>query len=106
MAAMNTAGGTLRAFVAEQAHDGNFPADFGRRLARAGYVVPHWPRPWGLDASPAEQLEIDEVLRELRVPRPMNPIGIGWAGPTLLVAGTEEQHCSGFGDGRGRSGGG
>ena len=88
---MNTAGETLRAFVAEQAPDGNFPADFGRRLARAGYVVPHWPRPWGLDASPAEQLEIDEVLRELRVPRPMNPIGIGWAGPTLLVAGTDEQ---------------
>ena len=25
------------------------------------------------------------------VPRPLNPIGIGWAGPTLLVAGTEAQ---------------
>src|SRR5690349_13163125 len=30
-------------------------------------------------------------MRELKVPRPMNPIGIGWAGPTLLVAGTDEQ---------------
>ena len=30
-------------------------------------------------------------MRELQVPRPLNPIGIGWAGPTLLVAGTEEQ---------------
>src|SRR4029453_18371605 len=37
------------------------------------------------------QLAIDEVLRELRSPRPMNPIGIGWAGPTLVVAGTEAQ---------------
>ena len=71
--------------------DGRYPADWNRRLAAAGYVAPHWPRPWGLDATPTEQLAIDEVLRELRVPRPMNPIGIGWAGPTLLVAGTDEQ---------------
>ena len=60
-------------------------------LARAGYVAPHWPAPWGLDADPNEQLAIDEVMRELAVPRPLNPIGIGWAGPTLLVAGTEDQ---------------
>jgi alkylation response protein AidB-like acyl-CoA dehydrogenase len=60
-------------------------------LAAAGYVAPHWPAPWGLDADPTEQLEIDEAMRELAVPRPMNPIGIGWAGPTLLVAGTEAQ---------------
>jgi alkylation response protein AidB-like acyl-CoA dehydrogenase len=39
------------------------------------------------------QLALDEVLRERRIPRPMNPIGIGWAGPTLLVAGTEEQRA-------------
>ena len=81
----------VRAFVAEHAPDGRYPADWNRRLAAAGYVVPHWPRPWGLDATPAEQLAIDEVLRELRSPRPMNPIGIGWAGPTLLVAGTDAQ---------------
>ena len=30
-------------------------------------------------------------MRELAIPRPLNPIGIGWAGPTLMVAGTEEQ---------------
>jgi alkylation response protein AidB-like acyl-CoA dehydrogenase len=81
----------VRAFVAEQAPGGRFPSDWNARLARAGYVAPHWPRPWGLDASPTQQLAIDAVLRELHVPRPMNPIGIGWAGPTLLVAGTEEQ---------------
>ncbi len=81
----------VRAWVAEQAPGGHYPADWNTRLARAGYVAPHWPRPWGLEASPTEQLAIDEVLRELQVPRPMNPIGIGWAGPTLLVAGTEEQ---------------
>jgi alkylation response protein AidB-like acyl-CoA dehydrogenase len=87
------AGSAFRAFVAHHAPDGVYPPDWNRRLAEGGYVVPHWPRPWGLDASPAEQLEIDEAMRELRVPRPMNPIGIGWAGPTLLVAGSDEQRA-------------
>jgi alkylation response protein AidB-like acyl-CoA dehydrogenase len=85
------AGDALRQFIAAEAPDGAYPADWNRRLAAAGYVAPHWPRPWGLDASPAAQLEIDEVMRTAGVPRPMNPIGIGWAGPTLLVAGTDAQ---------------
>jgi alkylation response protein AidB-like acyl-CoA dehydrogenase len=85
------AGDALRQFIAAEAPDGAYQADWNRRLAAAGYVAPHWPRPWGLDASPAAQLEIDEVMRTAGVPRPMNPIGIGWAGPTLLVAGTDAQ---------------
>ncbi|MGA1291055.1 MAG: acyl-CoA dehydrogenase family protein [Ilumatobacteraceae bacterium] len=60
-------------------------------LARAGYVAPHWPRPWGIDASPIEQLVVDDELRRANVQRPNNPIGIGWAGPTLLTAGTDRQ---------------
>jgi alkylation response protein AidB-like acyl-CoA dehydrogenase len=85
------AGGRARAFVATHAPDGAYPADWNTQLAKAGYVAPHWPAPWGLDATPWDQLAIDAVLRELHVPRPMNPIGIGWAGPTLLVAGTAHQ---------------
>jgi alkylation response protein AidB-like acyl-CoA dehydrogenase len=81
----------LRALVAEYAPDGRYPTGWNQVLARAGFVAPHWPAPWGLDADPNEQLAIDEVMRELAVPRPLNPIGIGWAGPTLLVAGTEHQ---------------
>ena len=87
----SSAGATLRAFVSGAAPDGQFPADWNRRLAAAGYVAPHWPEPWGKNASAADQLEIDETMRALAVPKPMNPIGIGWAGPTLLVAGTEDQ---------------
>lgn len=37
------------------------------------------------------QLLIDDELRRAGVTRPINPIGIGWAGPTILVAGTPEQ---------------
>ena len=67
------------------------PTPSGRELAEAGYVAPHWPRPWGLDADPITQLVIDDELRRAGVRRPVNPIGIGWAGPTLLHAGTEAQ---------------
>ncbi|HEX4982737.1 MAG TPA: acyl-CoA dehydrogenase family protein [Ilumatobacteraceae bacterium] len=67
------------------------PRPTGRQLAEAGYVVPHWPAPWGLDADPLHQLIIDDELRAAGVARPSNPIGIGWAAPTILLAGTDEQ---------------
>jgi alkylation response protein AidB-like acyl-CoA dehydrogenase len=67
------------------------PRPTGRQLAEAGYVVPHWAPPFGLDADPAAQLAIEEALRTAGVTRPVNPIGIGWAGPTLRYAGTPEQ---------------
>ena len=67
------------------------PQPSGRQLAEAGYVAPHWPAPWGLDADPIQQLVIDDELKRAGVRRPMNPIGIGWAGPTILHAGTQEQ---------------
>lgn len=69
------------------------PEPSGRDLAEAGYVAPHWPRPYGLDADPVTQLVIDDELRRAGVRRPSNPIGIGWAGPTILHAGTEEQQA-------------
>jgi 3-oxochol-4-en-24-oyl-CoA dehydrogenase len=75
----------LRAWLA--AH----PSPSGRELAGAGWVAPHWPEPWGLGADPVHQLVIDDELRRAGVRRPLNPIGIGWAGPTLLYAGTDEQ---------------
>jgi alkylation response protein AidB-like acyl-CoA dehydrogenase len=60
-------------------------------LVDAGYVVPRWPDPYGLSADPMHQLIIDDELRRAGVSRPANPIGIGWAGPTILSAGTEAQ---------------
>jgi alkylation response protein AidB-like acyl-CoA dehydrogenase len=67
------------------------PQPSGAQLAQAGLVAPHWPRPWGLDADPIHQLIIDDELTRAGVRRPVNPIGIGWAGPTILYAGTDEQ---------------
>jgi alkylation response protein AidB-like acyl-CoA dehydrogenase len=67
------------------------PNPSGRQQAEAGWVVPHWPRPYGLDADPVHQLIIDEEWQRAGVSRPPNPIGIGWAAPTILLAGTEAQ---------------
>ena len=67
------------------------PEPTARQLHDAGYVVPHWPAPWGLDADPMHQLVIDDELRRAGGWRPSNAIGIGWAAPTILLAGTEEQ---------------
>src|SRR5918993_1455718 len=69
------------------------PSPAGRELAEVGYVAPHWPRPYGLAADPIHQLLIDDELRRAGARRPTNPIGIGWAGPTLLHAGTPEQQA-------------
>ncbi|MEY2423737.1 MAG: hypothetical protein QOI95_3804 [Acidimicrobiaceae bacterium] len=67
------------------------PRPSGRQLAEAGYVAPHWPKPYGLDADPVHQIVIDDELRRAGVRRPENTIGIGWAGPTMLHAGSDAQ---------------
>jgi 3-oxochol-4-en-24-oyl-CoA dehydrogenase len=67
------------------------PRPSGRELAEAGYVAPHWPAPYGLGADPVHQVIVDDELSRAGVRRPVNPIGIGWAGPTILYGGTPEQ---------------
>ncbi|WP_199431822.1 acyl-CoA dehydrogenase [Qaidamihabitans albus] len=60
------------------------------RLAETGYLVPHWPKPYGLGASPARQLVIDAELSRAGIRRPYLVIG-GWAAPTILRHGSAEQ---------------
>lgn len=62
-----------------------------RQLAESGYVAPHWPEPYGLGADPIHQLIIDDELSRAGISRPSNQIGIGWAAPTIIYAGTQEQ---------------
>ncbi|MCF6387802.1 acyl-CoA dehydrogenase [Mycobacterium sp. MBM] len=64
--------------------------DRQRALAESGLLAPHWPKPYGRDATPAEQLVIDEELNAAGVVRPDISIG-WWAAPTILAAGTPEQ---------------
>ncbi|KAA0116842.1 acyl-CoA dehydrogenase [Mycolicibacterium sp. P9-22] len=60
-----------------------------RALAESGLLAPHWPKPYGRDATPAEQLVIDEELNAAGVVRPDISIG-WWAAPTILSAGSLE----------------
>jgi alkylation response protein AidB-like acyl-CoA dehydrogenase len=62
-----------------------------RDLVDAGYVVPHWPLPYGLDAEPELQLIIDDEMRRAGVSRPVNPIGIGHCGPILVALANDDQ---------------
>lgn len=71
-------------------HDAH-PKPSARDLAESGYVAPHWPEPYGLGAGPVDQLIIDDELDRAGIQRPDNAIGIGWAGPTILEAGSEAQ---------------
>ncbi|HMG43272.1 MAG TPA: acyl-CoA dehydrogenase [Acidimicrobiales bacterium] len=57
-------------------------------LIDAGYLVPHWPKPWGRGADVVEQLVIEEELVDVDPP----DLGIGtWVLPTLIQNGTPEQ---------------
>jgi alkylation response protein AidB-like acyl-CoA dehydrogenase len=70
------------------------PAPDNATLHAAGLIVPHWPRPWGVAADPMHQLIIDEELRRAGVSRTSastNAIGVGWAAPTILLAGSDWQ---------------
>ena len=67
------------------------PSPSRAQLAAAGYIAPHWPPPWGLGADPEHQLIMEQELDRAGVERLEPSIGLGWAGPTILAGGTEEQ---------------
>jgi alkylation response protein AidB-like acyl-CoA dehydrogenase len=61
-----------------------------RAVARSGYLVPHWPRPYGRDAGAIEQLVIDQEFAAAGAQRP--ELGIsGWNTLTILQHGSPEQ---------------
>lgn len=80
--------GTISAFAREIAVLD--PSEQRSRLIETGYVMPHWPKPWGRDASAVEQLLVDEEFAKARVARPQYAI-TGWVILTLIQHGTEDQ---------------
>ena len=90
----------------EQARDAvaklrSLPAEEQRDfLVDSGYLVPHWPKPWGREADVLEQLVIEEEFgpvgrseatgESTGIERP--DMGItGWVTLTIAQAGTDEQ---------------
>jgi alkylation response protein AidB-like acyl-CoA dehydrogenase len=59
-------------------------------LIDEGYAMPHWPKPWGRDASAIEQLVIEEEFKAAGVKRPQ--LGItGWNILTIIQYATDDQ---------------
>ncbi len=57
-------------------------------LVDSGYLVPHWPKPWGRAADVLEQLVIEEEFTDIERP----DMGItGWVALTIAQAGTDDQ---------------
>ena len=59
-------------------------------LIETGYVMPHWPKPWGRDAGAVEQLVIEQGFAAAGVTKPQYGI-TGWVILTLIQHATEDQ---------------
>jgi alkylation response protein AidB-like acyl-CoA dehydrogenase len=59
-------------------------------LIETGYVMPHWPKPWGRDASAIEQLVIEQEFAAAGIERPAYGI-TGWVILTLIQHATDDQ---------------
>ncbi|MFB4309880.1 acyl-CoA dehydrogenase [Actinomadura sp. GTD37] len=76
----------IRAEIAELAA----AEDRAARLGDEGWTVPHFPKPWGREAGPVEQILIQQELRAAKVKAPN--LGIGaWLVPSLVRYGSDEQ---------------
>ena len=91
----------VRKFIEEEgpkAREGRDPESFyggskawTQALAKRNWIAPAWPKEvGGAGMSVMEQFVFNSELAEARLPRP-GGIGIGFAGPTLIVHGTDEQ---------------
>jgi 3-oxochol-4-en-24-oyl-CoA dehydrogenase len=78
----------VRAF-AESTKD--LPADEQRdRLIETGYVMPHWPKPYGREAGAVEQLVIEEEFARAGIKRPAYGI-TAWNILTIIQHGNQDQ---------------
>ncbi|MFI5045656.1 MAG: acyl-CoA dehydrogenase [Acidimicrobiia bacterium] len=65
-------------------------ADQRQRLIETGYLVAHWPLPWGRAAQPVEQLVIEQEFTAAGIKRGIDPIS-GYVTLTMIQQATEEQ---------------
>jgi alkylation response protein AidB-like acyl-CoA dehydrogenase len=79
---------SVREFVEEVR---NLDGDAQRQaLIESGYVMPHWPKPWGRDAGAVEQLVVEQEFAKAAIKRPAYGI-TGWVILTLVQHATEDQ---------------
>ena len=65
---------------------------FAKKLAEKKWVAPAWPVDYGgLGLSVMQQLVFNEEMAYHQAPQYYSLMGVGWAGPTIIVYGTDEQ---------------
>ena len=60
------------------------------KLIKTGYVMPHWPKPYGREAGAIEQLVVEQEFELAGIKRPAYGI-TGWVILTLIQYATEDQ---------------
>jgi alkylation response protein AidB-like acyl-CoA dehydrogenase len=69
-----------------------FSREWHKKLYAAGYIGIAWPKEYGgRGATLMEQVIFNEEMAKRRAPMGAGGLGVGWAGPTIIAAGTEEQ---------------
>ena len=69
-----------------------FAKKFCSELAKAGLLVPHWPKRWGgRDADPWTAFILAEEMWLAGEPRGGEYMNVNWIGPTLMRFGSEAQ---------------
>ncbi len=66
------------------------PAAQRTKLIETGYVMPHWPKPYGREASAIEQLVIEQEFEAAGIKRPAYGI-TAWNILTMIQYATEDQ---------------
>jgi len=75
-----------------QRYDDGFGREWSRKLFEAGYAGLTWPKEYGGAGAPySYQAIFLEEMTRAQAPSHVGVIGLGMAGPTIMVHGTEAQ---------------
>ncbi|MGE3075656.1 MAG: acyl-CoA dehydrogenase family protein [Dehalococcoidia bacterium] len=65
---------------------------FNKLLADKGWIAPAWPAEYGgMELGAVEQLVFSDEFAYARAPNGARGPAVGYAGPTIMIAGTDEQ---------------
>ena len=78
----------VRSFVASLS--GLDAAASRQHLIDTGYLMPHWPEPWGRNAGPVEQLVIEQEFGAAGITRTIDPI-TGYVTLTMIQQASPDQ---------------
>lgn len=82
----------IEGFPYSEEEDPAMLRSFNRMLAARGWIAPAWPKQYGgMELGAVEQLVFGEEMAYWRAPNGARGPAVGYAGPTIQIAGTEAQ---------------